>query len=84
VKTTENHHGNRMHVIYFDSKGQLRHLLALFSRSRTRPVCKCMQKVGERTTCWGNTACCLWWSRRDNAVTRCRFGRKDQYSIGRL
>lgn len=37
VKTTENHHGNRMHVIHFDSKGQLRHLLALFSRSRTRP-----------------------------------------------
>jgi len=37
MKTTENHHENRMHVIHFDSKGQLHHLLALFSRSRTRP-----------------------------------------------
>lgn len=35
VNTTENHHENRMHVIYFDGKHQLRHFLALFSRSRT-------------------------------------------------
>ena len=63
-----------MLVIHFDSKGQLRHLLALFSKSRTRLVCKCMQEMGEGTIRWGNTACCLWWSRRGNAVTRCRFG----------
>jgi hypothetical protein len=37
VKTTENHHGNRMHGMYFGSKRPLHRLLAVFSISRTRP-----------------------------------------------
>ena len=40
MKVTENHHENRLHGIHFGSRHPLRYLLALFSRSRTRPRIK--------------------------------------------